>query len=348
MKILYSFNKKGFEADYWQREIAAASNESIQFVCFNHDPYVATSRYVRAQQLDQLYYERDPGLSHMYQDLLEVIQREKPEVLLVDNCPPYHPEFLRNIDIYKVLRVCDGPVTAYERDFAFLHAFDHILYHSRAYSRDLTMPEKLTYCGAKNTSFWPLALFDVMINPTLTEDELFARQRANKIVFVGAIYPEKMSLMAAIKRKYGRSFKLFGLSNWKKNLYFNVKYGARTWVRPLDFDAYPELYQASQIGVNAHLRGKYTVGNYRMFDLSGNGVMQITDGGEYIQDFFTLGSEILGYETSAEALSLIEHYLSRPRDREEIARNAYRRVMRDHRIRKRLHDLEPLLAPALR
>lgn len=348
MKILYSFNKKGFEAEYWQREIAAAGNSSIQFACFNHDPYVPTGSYIRAQQLDQLYYNRDAGLARMYEDLQALLRQEKPDVLLVDNCPPYHPEFLRTLDVYKVLRVCDGPATAYDRDFAFLHAYDHILYHTNAYSRDITMPEKLEYCGAKAASFWPLALFDVMMQPELTEDELFARARPNKLVFVGAIYPEKMALMASLRRCYGNSFKLHGLTNWKKNLYFNVKHGARTWVQPLDFAEYPALYQSSQIGVNAHLRGKYTVGNYRMFDLPGNGVMQITDGGEYVQDFFEPGDEILTYETPDEALDLIDKHLSRPQDREAIARNAYRRVMRDHRISKRLHDLEPLLARALR
>jgi spore maturation protein CgeB len=347
MKILYSFNKKGFEADYWGREISAAGNDAIGFHCFNHDPYLSPSRYLRAQQLDQLYYAREPGLMRMYADLEEVIRREKPDVLLVDNCPPYHPEFLRTLDVYKALRVCDGPVTAYDRDFAYLHAYDHVLYHSPAYSRDLTMAEKLAYCGAKQASFWPLALFDVMGPGTVSEDALFARERRNSVVFVGAIYPEKMALLATIRKRYGQAFQLHGLTNWKRNLYFNLKHGAFKWVGPLDFSRYPSLYQDSKIGVNAHLRGKYTVGNYRMFDLPGNGVLQITDGADYVKDFFEPGSEILVYETHDEALDLIEQFLSRPSDREEIARNGFRRVMRDHRISKRLCDLEPILRPHL-
>src|SRR5687767_14432360 len=116
MKVLYSFNKRGFEADYWAREIAGASNEHIEFIPFNHDPFVDPTRYVRAQLLDNLYYARDAGLQRMYEAVTQRIAENRPDVLLVDTCHPYHPEFLRTLDIYKVLRVTDGPTTAYERD----------------------------------------------------------------------------------------------------------------------------------------------------------------------------------------------------------------------------------------
>lgn len=347
MKIIYSFNKTGFEAEYWAREILSASDREIEFVPFNHAPYLDPGRYLRAQMLDNLYFKREPGLLKLYSDLEALIRGAKANVLLVDNCPPYHPEFLRKLDIYKALRICDGPTTAYDRDFAYLHAYDHILYHSRAYSSDLTMPEKLAYCGAARTSFWPLAVFDAFCAPDLAEDAVFRIPRVHDIVFVGAIYPEKMELLANMTREYGRRFQIFGLTNWKKNLYFNTRHGARRWVRPLDFGSYKSIYQQAKIGINAHLRGKYTVGNYRMFDLPANGVLQITDGGEYVQDFFDPGSEIETYATSEEAMTKIEHFLANPAQREEIARGGFRRAMRDHRIAKRLRDLRPILAAAL-
>ena len=66
MKILYSFNKRGFEAEFWTREIAAASNESCEFIPFNHDGFVDVQRYVRAQLLDNLYFVKHPGLIRLY------------------------------------------------------------------------------------------------------------------------------------------------------------------------------------------------------------------------------------------------------------------------------------------
>ena len=347
MKILYSFNKNGFEADYWNREIAAASDKDIEFIPFNHDPYVPTHKYIRAQLLDNLYYARHEGLQRLYSDLKARLVESRADVLLVDNCPPYHPEFLRKLDIYKVLRVCDGPAAAYDRDFAYVHAYDHVLYHTRAYSRDLTMPEKLSYCGAKRHDFWPLALFDAFFDPRLTESEVASFRRDIDVIFVGALHPDKMPLLAAVKKAFGNRFRIYGLASLKRNVYFNLKYGLPQWVRPIDFKDYIPLYRRAKIGVNVHLRGKYTVGGYRLFDLPGNGVAQITDGGEYVSDFYEPGIEVDTYETAEQLISRVDYYLSRPADREDLARHAWNRVMKEHRIGTRLRQLRPLLSPAL-
>jgi hypothetical protein len=346
VKILYSFNKRGFEAKYWTREIAAASTRDIDIVPFNHDPYLGTQRYVRAQLLDNLYYREEPGLLRMYADLKQLLAREKPDVLLVDNCPPYHPEFLKTLDIYKALRICDGPAAAYDRDFAYLHAYDHVLYHSPAYSRDLTMPEKLQYCGAKRQDFWPLALFDAFFDASLNEQDVATLQRDIDVIFVGALYPDKMPLLAAVKKAFGKRFQIHGLASFKRNAYFNLKYSFPQWVRPIRFEDYVPLYKRAKIGVNSHLRGKYTVGSYRMFDLPGNGVAQITDGGEYVDRFYAPGREVATYEDIADLISKIDYYLTYPAEREELAKQGYRRVMAQHRIGSRLRELRYLLAPS--
>src|SRR5215203_6064670 len=109
MRILYSFNKKGFEEEYWTREIAAASDSDVQFIPFNHGKYLDLGRIFRAQLLDNLYYDRDPALLRMYDGVQEAIARENADVLLVDNLQPYHPDFLRKLPIYKVQRTTDGP-----------------------------------------------------------------------------------------------------------------------------------------------------------------------------------------------------------------------------------------------
>jgi len=42
---------------------------------------------------------------------------------MVDTCPPYHPDWLCKLPVFKVLRVADGPLAAYDRDFAYAHAY---------------------------------------------------------------------------------------------------------------------------------------------------------------------------------------------------------------------------------
>ena len=62
LTILDSYNKRGFEADYWFRELTAASDDQFRFVPFNHDPYLDVGVYIRAQLLDNLWFDRDPRL----------------------------------------------------------------------------------------------------------------------------------------------------------------------------------------------------------------------------------------------------------------------------------------------
>jgi spore maturation protein CgeB len=343
MNIVYSFNKRGFEADYWEREIRAATGDHARFTPFNHDPYLDPMKYIRAQLLDNLYSLRDPRLKRMYSDLEEVIRDSRADALVVDNCPPYHPEYLRALPIYKVLRTNDGPISAYDRDFAYVHAYDHILYHSPAYSADLDMADKLRYVGAKQVDFWPLGVFEAMYDGHSAEEDVFQQQRDIDVLFIGALHLNKMQLLAKIKKALGRSFRLFGLAGLKRNVYFKVKYGAPGWVSAVRFEDYVHLYRRAKIGINVHNRGDYTVGSYRLFDLPANGVMQISDGGRHLGAFFSVGDEIVGYRDADDLIEKVRYYLTHDEERIAIARGGYRRTMAQHRIRDRFRDLARLI-----
>jgi spore maturation protein CgeB len=333
VNIVYSFNKRGYEAEYWPREISAASNGEFRYFPFNHDPYLNPHLYIRAQLLDNLYFAKHPGLLRMYADFEKVLSDHRADAFIVDNCNPYHPDYLQKLGgVYKVLRVADGPLAAYDRDFAYLHAYDHVLFHSPAYSRDMGMAEKLRYCGAKRADFLPLGLFDAVFDPTKTEATILAGKRDIDILFIGALHVNKMPLIAKVKKAFGPRCRVFGLANLKKNLYFNAKYGFPGWVTPVAFEEYVPLYQRAKIGFNVHNRGDYTVGSYRLFELPGNGVMHVSDGGKYLDAFFKVGMEIVRYVDADELIGKLQYYLENDMERKEIALCGYRRAMRDYRI----------------
>jgi hypothetical protein len=343
VKIIYSFNKRGFEADYWTREISAASTAQLQILPFNHGDYLDASFYIRAQLLDNVYYAKHPKLLAMYAAIQELMKSSCADVLLVDNCFPYHPEFLRKLSIYKVLRITDGPLSSYDRDFAYLHAYDHVLYPRKAYSEDMDLAEKLTYCGAKRLDYWPLGSFDALCDPGKTEADIFAHERDIDVVFVGALHLDKMPMLARIKKKLGRRMRFHGLASFKKNAYFNLKFGFPGWIRPLKFSDYVPLYQRAKIGINVHLRGPHTLAGYRMFDLPANGVMQISDGGPYLNDLFEVGTEIESYQAADELADKVDYYLAHPQERQAIALKGFKRVRRDYKIGHLLRRLPELL-----
>ena len=347
MKIIYSYNKRGFEAKYWEREILGSSGTDAIFIPFNHDPYLDTTRYIRAQLLDNLYSAEDQALGRMYDDLRSVVRESGAEVLIVDTCPPYHPEFLRTLPLYKVLRIADGPISAYDRDFAYVHAYDYVLYHSPAYSRELDMADKLRYLGARNTDFWPLVAFEAMHGSAMSEADVFSSERDIDVLFVGALHLNKMPLLAQVKKALGRSFRLAGHASFKKNLYFNAKYGFPGWVKPIRFEDYAPLYRRTKIGINVHNRGDYTVGSYRLFDLPANGVMQISDGGRHLSAFFSLGKEIVGYRNADELIEQVRYYLEHEGERIAIARGGYRRTMAEHTVPVRFRQLVDLITRSM-
>jgi spore maturation protein CgeB len=347
MKIIYSFNKTGKEADTWTRELSSASTPRIQLIPFNHQRYVDPYRYLRAQLLDNLYYDRDPDLLRLYRDIEQHLHSHKADVLLVDNLFPYHPEFLRSLSVYKILRGSDGPVAAYDRDFAYLHAYDHVLYHSPAYSKDMTMPQKLAYCGARRFDFWPQWLFDSQYDPSRTEKDLNLERRPVDVVFVGGFHVGKMADLARIKRHFGRRCRMHGLITLKKNVYFNLRYRMPGWIRPIRWEEYVPLYQRSKIGFNLHNRGKFTVGNYRLFELPANGVMQISDGGEYLKCFFDPGREIISAEDVDTTIESIEYFLSHENERRDMALHGFRAAVGRHRFTHRVAELADILEKVL-
>jgi spore maturation protein CgeB len=345
MKVVYSFNKVGLEAQLWEREISRVSSARLQLIPFNHQRYLDPNQYIRAQLLDNLYYERNPDLLRMYADIEEQLRKHDAKVLLVDNCPPYHPEFLRGLSVYKMLRIADGPISAYDRDFAYLHAYDHVLFHSPAYSRDLSMTQKLQYCGARRYDLWPLWLFDSAYDANRDEASILSSPRPVDVAFVGALHIGKMEELSRIKRHFRSRCAMYGLANLKRNMYFNFRYGMPGWIRPIRIDQYVPLYQRAKIGFNIHNRGKYTVGNFRMFELPANGVMQVCDGSEYLGHFFGPG-EIVGADEISVIIERIEYFLSHERERHEIALQGFRAAVGRHRFAHRIEQLADVLDAA--
>jgi spore maturation protein CgeB len=336
-KVLYSFSKTGFELDYWNRELDY-KDSNITIIPFNHGKYIDASCCLRAQKLDDFFYKRDKYLFRLYESLKVAIEKNNIDCLIVDNANPYHPEFLYTLDVHKILRTSDGPLAAYDRDIPYYHAFDTILYHSPAFSAEIDMKEKLSYCGVKDKYLWPMCSFE-KLRSKKSKKELFSFHRDVDVAFVGALFPNKMPLLASVKKEFGKNFRLHGLASWKKNLYFNVMYNFPGVVKSINFNDYIPLYERVKIGINIHNRGKYTVGGYRLFDLPANGIMQISDGSEYLEEFFKVGVEIESYESSEELIDKINFYLKNVSAREKIAKAGFDRVMKDHTIKSRLHKL---------
>ena len=332
MRILYSFNKEAFEAEHWESEILAASDGEFSFVPFNHGLYLSPNLYLDASSLDRLYQNKDSRLQKMYKDMQATLSEQNLSALLVNNCPPYHPEFLRDLNVYKVLYSGDDPVATYLRNIPYLHAYDHVFFASPTYSPDLDMQEKMRYCGMVNADWLPIGVFDYEYETSRTEHNILSRERDIDIIYVGKFWRQKIQVLADVAKAFGRQFSIYGMFGIRHNLYINVIKGARSWVRPLSFPDRVSHYQRAKIGINIHW-SNYALGNQRLYHLPANGVMQLSDCSKDLHRVFSDGEEVVGYSSTEDLIEKLRFYLSHKEEREAIALGGYRRVMREYRLR---------------
>jgi spore maturation protein CgeB len=332
VNILYSFNKTGYEAKCWDREIRKASNERYTFIPFNHGDHLDPCNCLDAVQLDRLYQTRYPELMGLYHAFEATIETAEADAIIVTNAPPYHPDFLRKFPgVYKVLYSGDDPGATYMRNIPYLHAYQHVMYMAPGYSRDMDLGEKMRYCGMVNVDWVPISVFDFEFESARSETELFRQQRDIDIVYVGGFFPQKLDLLAKLKKVFGRRLQIHGFFKLKHNLYYNIKYGFPGWVRPVSFQERVKLYQRAKLGFNIHWN-EYGLGNQRLFHLPANGVMQLCDCPELLDRVFRTGEEVIGYTDSRDLTEKLHYYLENETERERVAANGCRRVMRDYRF----------------
>jgi glycosyltransferase involved in cell wall biosynthesis len=345
LKIIYAFWKKGEEGAGWRDEISAASDSKHTFIPFNQEKYLDLRQYWDSVKLDQLYQERNPSLMRMYTDFEKVLAEHGAQALVVCDAPPFHPDYLRKLSrLYKVLHSKDDPESTYQRNIPYLHAYQHVFYVTPAYTPDMDMVEKMQYCGMVNADFVPMCAMNFDFEPDRNEEDLIHQDRDIDILYVGAFHWRKIPLLVQVKKVFGRRFQWYGYLRFKHNAYLNLKYRLGCWVRPVNFAERRSLHQRAKIGINVH--NGYAVpnvGNQRLYYLGANGVMQLSDGMNHLNQIFQVGKEIIGYESADDLIAKIHYYLEHEDERIEVARQGYRRVMRDYRFGHIMRDSAALI-----
>jgi len=332
MNVVFSFNKSGAEGEFWEREISAASNGDFSFFPFNHGAVLDPSLSTTAEKLDRLYQNRDPRLRKLYAAFEKRLEETRADAVIVANCPPYHPDYLRRLPVYKALHSADDPGATYLINIPYLHAYDHVFFVAPTYSPDMDMKEKMTYAGKVNADWVPISVLDFECAPDRSEDQVFAQPRDIEIIYVGSFWRQKAEVLARVKAAFGRRFRLHGQFRLKHNLFMKARYRCPGWVSPVTLQERVALYQRSCIGFNVHWN-EHGLGNQRLYHLPANGVMQISDCADSLFRVFEPDREVVGYRSVDDLIDKLKHFLENEAEREAIARAGYRRTMRDYGFR---------------
>lgn len=107
-----------------------------------------------------------------------------------------------------------------------------------------------------------------------------------------------------------------------------------------------QVYSEAKIVLNIHShsfgdeRDSLTEGtNLRTFMASGVGAFQLAEYRKDLENLYTLGKELVTFTDAEDLRGKILYYLKHDKRREEIARAAYERTVRDHTYVKRMQQL---------
>ncbi|MCS6303015.1 MAG: glycosyltransferase [Nitrospira sp.] len=149
------------------------------------------------------------------------------------------------------------------------------------------------------------------------------------VSFVGAAYGNRRAMIARLRHE-GIEVACFG-HGWPEG--------------PVETKRMGEIFRESQISLNfsdgAHGRSDPASRQIkaRIFEVPGCGGCLLTEEAPNLDRYFRLGEEVLTFEGADEMAERVKMLLSRPEQRDEIARRGFERVRRDHTYERRFEEL---------
>lgn len=201
------------------------------------------------------------------------------------------------------------------------------------------MPNKIDLSGIDHifTLFEPhyKSFINMGIPATLTHggfDERLISELKYKPVYpltfiggIGKLHKKREAFLKQLLRQFDLKIWGYGYiskNKWKKTakqiihkFAFNKAYKGEAWGKEMF-----QILNRSQITINFH--GDIATGhsvNMRLFEATGAGALLLTENTNNIGHFFEKGKEIVVFDSTAEAISKINYYLSHPEEAKKIA-----------------------------
>jgi spore maturation protein CgeB len=289
-------------------------------------------------EIDTLYRYKDQNYMRYINDFLDKFSDF--DIFVMSSFNPIHPEV---IDKYlknkvKILGFVDDPYSTYTRGIPHLWAFDGAFYISPSYSKEEFFENSLNKWGSENNIWLPLCPKTIEF-PTI--DENFFKNRPVDLVYVGNYigYPNgsKVDRLIKLKKHFGDRFQIHG--RWPLKGYIATVRGLLgkpffyNRITGISQEDRENLYFNTKIGLNMHVSPTPTeTGNMRMYETPYHGMMQICDkaGANAHELIYKPNKEAVFYDSTDEAIDLIEHYLTHDEERIKIAKAGFERTLRDY------------------
>lgn len=281
--------------------------------------YYKSSMLVRLMGLSRI--TRDRINRQINQDLVQKVQRFKPEYLLVSKGLHIFPNSLNTIRLMKVITINWFP------DFwEFLPWMEkNAPSYDYFFDPDLLVIKELHKKGV-NAYYLPYA--------TYPDKKLINVKKKYDIVFIGQ-YTKRREKFLKLLVPLG--LKIWGYKGWKNSSLALCYRG----LLPTVEDVF-QKYRKSKIIINI-VTGEEGIPvktvNLRVFEVCGVGSFLLNWYNGPIDEFFKDGKEIVNFKNSQDLLEKAKYYLSHENEREKIALAGWKRTVKDHSYSKRLKEM---------
>jgi hypothetical protein len=257
------------------------------------------------REIDRRWRNGDRELFALYEKLARAT--EGYDVLVNVNGVNLHPDFVRQLSLYKVYACFDDPESS------------HWLSQPVAAAYDLSMVGNIDCLdiyrrwGVKEVRWWPIGFHPNDYDPSLDREKILRGERDVDV----ALLCERLSDRRASRLEaFAAAF--------PKGSYFG-----RGWPQGFLPEAQRvQLLQRTKIGPNFH--NSTGPVNSRTFVLPANGVMQLCDNKSNLGKIYVLGKEVIGFDTVEEAIDQCRYYLEHDEERRSIAVAGWERACRDY------------------
>jgi spore maturation protein CgeB len=331
MKILYTFRQNQDKSVLEKNEIDIVSKAlKLDIKTISQGEITNFWLHKTKDEVDNMYKNRDENLFRLYDYTLKLIDKWKPDIFIVNHDNLYHNDFIKQIKdkVYTVFVSGDDPENSENCSKPYVSAYHQSFAWGVWYDANHKIIDKFKQWGAPQADIWPHGVYSSRHNPDLPLEELINKPRKKDIVFVGSPYLKRERLKE-IKNHFGSSFELHGRwvsGSWKRKILRHIKtyYEFGQFITPLSEKNMIALYQNTKVGLNMHL--SFGPSNLRTFELMANGVAQVVDCKQGIDEWFDIGKDLLVYEDTKEAIELMNKLLKNDDYRKEIAYNGAKKV----------------------
>jgi len=268
-------------------------------------------------ELDARWRRGDRELMTMYEQLVKKL--EGRNVFVNGSGINLHPEFVRQLPVFRVFQCCDDPESSDNLSRPVAHAYDLCVVNNIA--------EVETYrrWGVKRAHWIPLGFRADMADPALTYDQIISGDRDVDVMMIAdRLSPWRAKRMDVLHAAF-------------PNAHF---YGQGWPCGYLDRADEIRLMGRSKIGPNVH----NSTGpiNLRTFYLPANGVMQICDNKRNLGAIYELNRQVVGFDTIEECVELCRYYLAHDAERRQIAAEGWKHAVTEYNeiaIFKKISDV---------